>query len=91
MHIFIGAFVYRVTGLHSNMCSSFGPSTFFWSVVGTYIPSLVLEKEHYSKYYPISNTMKLLIEESGYFHIQATKPDTIGKFVFLIKHRMLIM
>ncbi|XP_031835128.1 juvenile hormone epoxide hydrolase 1 [Nomia melanderi] len=68
----------KVTGLHSNMCSSFGPSAFFWSVVGTYIPSLVVEKEHYSKFFPISNTMKVLIEESGYFHIQATKPDTIG-------------
>ncbi|XP_053974596.1 juvenile hormone epoxide hydrolase 1-like [Hylaeus volcanicus] len=69
----------KVTGVHSNMCSgTFGPKTLFWSVIGSYFPSLVGETEHYSKFYPIGKVLQKIIEESGYFHIQATKPDTVG-------------
>lgn len=68
----------KVTGVHLNMCSISSPSTFFWTFVGSYIPSLVVEKEHESKMYPLSHHYSRLVEESGYFHIQATKPDTIG-------------
>ena len=69
----------KVTGLHANMCTILmSASTFAWSVIGSYFPSLVGVSEHYSLYYPLSTTLSTLIEESGYFHIQATKPDTIG-------------
>ncbi|XP_033323810.1 juvenile hormone epoxide hydrolase 1 [Megalopta genalis] len=69
----------KVIGLHSNMCSAMGPKVLFWSIVGTYFPSLVgVDSEHYSMYFPVSAHLSNLIEESGYFHIQATKPDTIG-------------
>ena len=29
--------------------------------------------------YPLSKHWAFKMEESGYFHIQATKPDTVGK------------
>ena len=50
------------------------------SFVGAYIPSLVIDNEHHAKMYPMSHHLSRLVEESGYFHIQATKPDTVGKF-----------
>ncbi|XP_076238703.1 juvenile hormone epoxide hydrolase 1 [Calliopsis andreniformis] len=68
----------KVIGLHSNMCSANDMSNIFWSFVGSCFPSLIVESEHYSKFYPFGETLKNLIEETGYFHIQATKPDTIG-------------
>ncbi|XP_043590093.1 juvenile hormone epoxide hydrolase 1-like [Bombus pyrosoma] len=69
----------KITGLHTNMCVVLmSASNFAWSIIGSYFPSLVGAKEHYSLYYPFSAAMSALIEESGYFHIQATKPDTIG-------------
>ncbi|KZC13710.1 Juvenile hormone epoxide hydrolase 1, partial [Dufourea novaeangliae] len=68
----------KIIGVHCNMCFTLEPKNLFWSIVGSYIPSLVVESEHYSKFYPLSKVFIALIEESGYFHIQATKPDTIG-------------
>lgn len=64
------------------MCAANSPSSLFWSIVGTYVPSLIGASEHYSRFFPISKVLKTLLDESGYFHIQATKPDTIGKISF---------
>ncbi|XP_076299674.1 juvenile hormone epoxide hydrolase 1 [Lasioglossum baleicum] len=69
----------KIIALHSNMCSLSTGSSLFWSIVGTYFPFLVnVDSEHYNKYYPLSTALSTLIEETGYFHLQATKPDTIG-------------
>lgn len=68
----------KIIGLHNNMCTSLNLSNLFWLFVGTYFPSLIGANEHYSKFFPVSEILSFLIEESGYFHIQATKPDTIG-------------
>ncbi|OAD56030.1 Juvenile hormone epoxide hydrolase 1 [Eufriesea mexicana] len=68
----------KVTGLHSNMCNTLTPVSLFWSFVGTYFPFIVGVNEHYSRFFPLSTVLSNLIQESGYFHIQATKPDTIG-------------
>lgn len=53
-------------------------SNIFWRLVGAFIPWLVVENEHYSKMYPLGHHMSRLLEESGYMHIQSSKPDTIG-------------
>ncbi|XP_033223699.1 juvenile hormone epoxide hydrolase 1-like isoform X2 [Belonocnema kinseyi] len=68
----------KVFGAHLNMCYRNSPSSIFWTLIGSFIPSLVIEKEHASKMYPLSHHWGRLVEETGYFHIQATKPDTIG-------------
>lgn len=69
-----------VLGSHLNMCGSIAGSSIFWIFLGNYIPSLVVENEHYHKMYPLSEKFSYLIEESGYMHIQSTKPDTVGQF-----------
>lgn len=48
-------------------------------LVGSYVPSLVVEAEHYSKLYPIGHHFSRMMEESGYLHLQASKPDTVGE------------
>lgn len=50
------------------------------TIIGAYFPSLVFnepEIEH-KKLYPQWERFSFLIRESGYMHLQATKPDTVG-------------
>lgn len=68
----------KVLGMHSNSCFVLSPLANFVTYLGSFYPRLVVEKEHESKVYPMSSHYKYLIEESGYMHIQATKPDTVG-------------
>jgi len=39
----------------------------------------VEDKRILENVYPLSKLFKFLVRESGYMHIQATKPDTVGK------------
>lgn len=41
-------------------------------------PSYFLAKEYHDFHFPAGPWFGKIIEESGYFHIQATKPDTVG-------------
>lgn len=45
------------------------------------MPSLVVEEQLANRVYPLSFYFASILEESGYFHIQATKPDTIGTLI----------
>ena len=48
--------------------------------VGMYFPSLVFgnPEKDYNKIYPFLDKFYFSVRESGYMHIQATKPDTVG-------------
>ena len=51
-------------------------------VLGGLLPSgLVIPKEQEHKLYPLGSLFSKLMLETGYLHIQATKPDTIGLFL----------
>ncbi|XP_043672403.1 juvenile hormone epoxide hydrolase 2-like [Vespula pensylvanica] len=67
----------KIIGLHSNMCFHINPLN-FWNILGVFFPSLVVDKQYEHKVYPLTNHFYRLIEETGYMHLQATKPDTIG-------------
>jgi juvenile hormone epoxide hydrolase len=65
----------EVLGFHTNMAMlKDAKSVLLWTL-GRLWPSLI-EKDYADRLYPIS----LYIEESGYFHLQATKPDSFGEF-----------
>lgn len=69
----------KVIGMHSNMCLINSPLQNAKAFIGNYFPSLIgIPKEHERYLYPMSEKFSFLILESGYMHIQATKPDTIG-------------
>ncbi|XP_025831993.1 juvenile hormone epoxide hydrolase 2 [Agrilus planipennis] len=70
----------NVLGLHINMCISLMSVTLWKIILGSFWPSIVgISKEDQSKMmYPLSRIFKSLLAETGYYHIQATKPDTIG-------------
>ncbi|KAL6429368.1 hypothetical protein ACFW04_008209 [Cataglyphis niger] len=71
----------NILGAHMNMCSSQGKSNMLRWLFGALVPQLVVENQYYSRMYPLSDHLSRLIEETGYLHIQATKPDTIGTAV----------
>lgn len=52
-------------------------STVLRLLIGSYFPSLAFSDPKYASY-SFKNEFIQMIKESGYMHIQATKPDTVG-------------
>ncbi|XP_075165248.1 juvenile hormone epoxide hydrolase 2 [Haematobia irritans] len=73
-----GLFPENVLGYHSNMCSNSGPVSIIKMIAANFVPSLFFEKQHSKFFKPLGELFSHIMEESGYMHIQATKPDTIG-------------
>ncbi|CAH2098061.1 unnamed protein product [Euphydryas editha] len=67
-----------ILGYHSNML--FVPNNYaiIKTVLGSFFPSLIMDSQLVDRMYPLWKFFSILIEEFGYFHLQATKPDTFG-------------
>jgi juvenile hormone epoxide hydrolase len=48
-------------------------------ILGSLWPTLIVDEAHVDKVYPLGKYYAFIFEEIGYFHLQATKPDTVGK------------
>lgn len=69
----------NVIGVHSNMCAVNSLTQFVKTYVGSFFPSLVgIPKDQEGYLYPMSEKFSFIVLETGYLHIQATKPDTVG-------------
>ncbi|KAL4716797.1 hypothetical protein ACJJTC_001953 [Scirpophaga incertulas] len=68
-----------VLGFHTNMpivpFHILGP---ILTVLGSVWPRLVIEPQYEYRMYPLHYHFYRYLEETGYLHIQATKPDTVG-------------
>jgi hypothetical protein len=53
------------------------PLTLLKTMVYNLVPWLMQEEER-SMSSPLGHQLKLLVSETGYYHLQATKPDTLG-------------
>lgn len=71
-------FPQNVIGYHTNLCMLQSPQAIVKSALASLYPSLFVSKQYESYHFPILDKLKFLLHESGYFHLQATKPDTIG-------------
>lgn len=70
-----------VRGLHLNMCmSTRGFKVLLSLIIGPYLPFLVgFSREDVRRLFPFfEKNVYEILRESGYLHIQATKPDTAG-------------
>uniref|UniRef100_A0A0R3RIX1 Epoxide hydrolase n=1 Tax=Elaeophora elaphi TaxID=1147741 RepID=A0A0R3RIX1_9BILA len=76
------AFYYpqSVIGLHLNMAISLTWKAFLYGTIGIIAPRLVYSSKTFH-HQSTRTFFKDLLEESGYMHIQATKPDTAGAAV----------
>lgn len=71
-----------VKGLHLNMCVSLkGFKVLLSLIIGPYLPFLVgFSREDVRRLFPyFEKNVWEMLRESGYLHIQATKPDTAGE------------
>lgn len=69
----------NVLGVHSSMCGSMSPKSMVKLLIGSVFPSFIIDAELVGKVNPLGKLMNYIFEESGYMHIQSTKPDTVGK------------
>jgi juvenile hormone epoxide hydrolase len=69
----------QVLGVHSNVCMVNTLLTNIKVFLYSFYPTLLVKKEHVHKIYPLSSKFAFILLESGYLHLQATKPDTVGK------------
>lgn len=61
------------------MCVVNSPMANIKTFIASFYPSLFIEDEKLIKWiYPFGEKFMELLQESGYMHIQATKPETIG-------------
>lgn len=69
----------NVIGYHSTSCFANSPLFFAKQYIASWSPRHFVPKPEYESFhFPGSDVLMNLIAETGYFHIQATKPDTIG-------------
>jgi len=70
----------RLYGIHQNMVGQIGKKAALKIVLGAYLPSgWVMDPKYEKRWYPLAtNFFAFMLQESGYLHIQATKPDTVG-------------
>lgn len=54
------------------------PSANLKLMTAALFPNLVLDAKDYAKVVPLGEKFGYLMQESGYMHLQATKPDTVG-------------
>ncbi|KAJ8877463.1 hypothetical protein PR048_021918 [Dryococelus australis] len=67
-----------VVGVHLNFCFvETALSNLKW-VLGSLWPTLIVDKEYVGRMYPVGAKFTNILKESGYMHIQATKPDTVA-------------
>ena len=60
------------------MCVTLAPKAFLRHGVASVLPTLFMSKDEARIGYPLKRILPAVIEETGYFHLQSTKPDTIG-------------
>lgn len=65
-------------GYHTNMCAVDTPLANIKTFIASIYPSYFMDEKYVSWVYPFWPKFLYLLQESGYMHIQATKPDTIG-------------
>ncbi|KAK7791256.1 hypothetical protein R5R35_005580 [Gryllus longicercus] len=67
-----------VLGYHSNMCFVNSPLATVKQIISSIWPSLFIDEDKISNFRSFGERLMYLLEETGYMHLQSTKPDTIG-------------
>ncbi|XP_011315348.1 juvenile hormone epoxide hydrolase 1 [Fopius arisanus] len=68
----------HVLGMHSTMCIATSPKVLLKVMFYSFFPSLLLAEEDYHWFYPMSERFGQILYFTGYLHLQATRPDSLG-------------
>lgn len=60
------------------MCGANTPMANIKTFIASFYPSMFMDEKYVSWVFPFWPKFLTLLQESGYMHIQSTKPDTIG-------------
>ncbi|EFX69015.1 hypothetical protein DAPPUDRAFT_301203 [Daphnia pulex] len=71
-------FPHRVKGLHLNMVAVNTIGSNLGLMLSSLWPSLLMPADKVPLTYPLSSRFMHIVQETGYLHLQATKPDTVG-------------
>ena len=69
------------------MATAETPSANLKLMLYSFAPEFFLPKDEAKQVYPLSSSFGYMLEETGYLHIQATKPDTVGKTLLMWKFK----
>lgn len=70
----------NVIGFHSTMLIDGSGMGYLKEFTACWWPSIFVYKKYQEFFFPLIPKYLNFMQESGYIHIQASKPDTIGKF-----------
>lgn len=73
----------NVLGVHSNMCFVSSALSTYKMFLASMMPSLFVDEKLIDRMFPLKEKYNYLILETGYWHLQATKPDTVGKYLLI--------
>nr|QOI60666.1 juvenile hormone epoxide hydrolase 2 [Mythimna separata] len=68
----------EVLGFHTNIAMTMSPAATLLEFIGSLYPPLIVDPELADRLYPLKKRFAFILEETGYLHIQASKPDTVG-------------
>ncbi|OWR46350.1 juvenile hormone epoxide hydrolase protein 4 [Danaus plexippus plexippus] len=68
----------QILGFHTTTPINYSYLASMGWFIGSICPKCLLDNYVRDKMYPLSDKLSFYLEESGYFHLQSTKPDTIG-------------
>lgn len=72
-------FPQNVMAYHSNFCVVRTPLSTIKLLIASIWPTAFIDEKFVPMVFPLGEKLQTMIEETGYFHLQATKPDTIGE------------
>lgn len=73
----------EVLGFHSNFAVSYAIgtwATWFGGFPNKAFQDLIVQPSMANRLFPLATVFMGTVAESGYMHLQATKPDTLGEF-----------
>ncbi|XP_061705568.1 juvenile hormone epoxide hydrolase-like isoform X1 [Cydia pomonella] len=68
----------EILGFHNNLPVATSSKANLLTLLGSLYPPLIVDSHLQDRMYPLSKIIAYQLEEFGYSHIQATKPDTLG-------------
>ena len=68
------------------MCNSRHPRSYLRMLIASIKPAWFMDQEQADRLFPLSTWFSRMMRESGYFHLQATKPDTLGLFPYYLEN-----
>ncbi|XP_038217947.1 juvenile hormone epoxide hydrolase-like [Zerene cesonia] len=68
----------EVLGYHTNLPFLLSPWSGIVRFLGAIYPPLVVKSDVADRMYPLGVHVSFMMQETGYMHIQSTKPDTVG-------------